>query len=255
MTVLLCTDESSSAVSRSCCQAATCCCSPLAWMASSLGTTLPTPRQPGLGEAWLGAVLVGQGWSGPEHMQATAALATSASAVTAMAQEPSTDDRTWPDGRPVGCRIRLGRSTSIQRRRGSVDQPITGWSHAPGRTAAMAGKEPTGQSAITRSRMEATSAARRGWLMPRRRQRAGHRQQPPLCHAADGGRPPATRPCSVSSTCLGLPSVGANPSPRRRASGSIGRWVARVTWWPARCSPPPGPGRAARPRGSRRSRP
>jgi hypothetical protein len=71
-----------------------------------------------------------------------------------------------------------------------------------------------------------------------------------VCHVADGGRPPATRPCSVSSICLGLPSVGANPSPRRRASGSIGRWVARVTWWPARCSPPPGPGRLHVPAGA-----
>jgi hypothetical protein len=209
-------------------------------MASSLGTTLPTPRQPGLGETWLGAVLVSQGWSGPEHIQATAALATSASAVTAMAQEPSTDDRTWPDGRPVGCRIRLGRSTSIQRRRGSVDQPITGWSHAPGRTAAMAGKEPTGQSAITRSRREATSAARRSWLMPRRRQGAGHRQQPPCAtqRMAAGLQPraPLLGLQHLSRVALGR----REPEPRTagvgldRAVGGKGYLVASPLQPPAR---------------------
>ena len=87
----------------------------------------------------------------------------------------------------------------------------------------MAGKEPTGQSAITRSRMEATSAAGRSWLMPRRRQGAGHRQQPPCAtqRMAAGLQPGV--PLLGLSTCLGLPSVGANPSPRRRASGSNGR--------------------------------
>jgi hypothetical protein len=179
-------------------------------------------------------VLVSQGWSGPEHIQATAALATSASAVTAMAQEPSIDDRDlagWTARRlPNPTRAkhihpapqRFSRSANHGMVACTWKDRGHGWQGAHGAVGnhqVTKGSDLGGEAQLA----DATSPPGGG--------------PPPaaaVCHVADGGRPPATRPCSVSSICLGLPSVGANPSPgggRRARSG--GGWQGSPGGQPA----------------------